>query len=375
MALLIIIVGIVARMTDLTSRIWQSSTSRIQTFQEARAGFEAMTRKLSQATLNTYYDYYNASDIPRCQVTGTANLAAFVPTTYDRYSEMQFISGQANAFALQSSTGGILTQTHAVFFQAPLGYSVSYQLIDNAINACGYFLQFGPADTVPPPVLDAQQATNSYKPRYRFRLMEMTQPTEQLAVYSGGYTGSSWFVQNAAKNNNSRVIAENVIALVLLPKLPNSQDDPNNPVGHGASLAPNYNYNSRVPLGAAAPDPGWPGASPPFPGDSFTAYSLVGGTSGGTRHAQIPPMMHLVMIAIDEISAARLQGGSTTVPPGIDLTKTTLFTDATMMAQDIQSVEDICNAKAGNPTNNKVRLTYRVFSSDIIMRDAKWSNN
>ena len=374
--LLVIIISIVVQITNQTSQIWLSSTARIQSFQEARAGFESMTRKLSQATLNTYYDYYNSNNQARSQVavglSGSAALnalSAFVPATYDRYSDLHFISGQAGTFQLQTSgttATPITTQTHAVFFQAPLGYSASssYQQLDDALNACGYFLRFDSANSsVPPHVLNSP----GYKPRYRFRLMEMTQPTEQLTIYSGTASQSAWFVQNAV--TNSRVIAENVIALVLLPKLPASQDT------SGTSLAPNYNYNSRIPLGAAN-DPSWPSANPIFPGDAFTATAVTSGsTTNGTRHAQLPPMMRLVMIVIDETSAARIQGSGTTPPAAINLALTTLFTDATKLDADVQSVEDICNAKAGNVTGNSIRLTHKVFNTDIIMRDAKWSNN
>jgi len=45
------------------------------------------------------------------------------------------------------------------------------------------------------------------------------------------------------------------------------------------------------------------------------------------------------------------------------------------MDADIQAVEDICNAKTGNLTGNRQRLTYRVFSTEILMREAKWSND
>lgn len=379
MALLIIIIGVVAQITNQTSKVWLSSTSRIQTFQEARAGFESMTRKLGQATLNTYYDYYDAGKISRSLVS-SANLASFVPSTYDRYSELHFISGQVQTFALQTSatnTKPITTQTHAVFFQAALGYSVNYQELDNALNACGYFLQFDDAAASIPPHV---KASPGYKQRWRFRLMEMTQPTEQLGIYDPAVAAAIpahskdclWFVANAAAN--SRVIAENVIALVMLPKMPPSQDDPANATGHGVSLAPNYNYNSRIPLGAvtdATTNPTLTG----FPGDAFIAYPTCGAPINATRHAQLPPIMQVVMIVIDEPSAARLQGNSTTPPAAIDLTKTSLFTNAANMAADIQAVEDICNAKSGNLTSNTLRLTYRIFNSEIGIRDAKWSNN
>ncbi len=377
MVLLVIITGIVIQITNQTCQIWRSSTAKIQTFQDARAGFEAMSRKLSQATLNPYYDYYNSNNQARSTValglSGSAALSAlagFVPSTYDRYSDLHFISGQVAAFLLQGSDGNtshITTQTHAVFFQAPCGYSAnaSYQDLDNALNACGYFLLFEDAKaSVPPHIANAP----GYHPRYRFRLMEMTQPTELLGIYAATGTAAQndWFVKNAVAQ--SRIIAENVIALVLLPKLPASEDSPDG-AGSGVSAAPNYNYNSRIHLNATL-DPSFSS----FPGDKFIAFPMTGGTASGSRHAQLPPIMRLVMIVIDEVSAARIQASGTTPPTGIDLTQTTLFTDASKLDTDIVQVENICNAAAGNLTGNTTRLKYRVFSTDIIMRNSKWSS-
>jgi len=371
--LLVIVLGIILTLTNQINKIWSSSNSRIQTFQEARAGYEAMTRRLSQATLNTYYDYYQ-------NVSGTytlrtpANASTFVPTTYDRVSDLHFITGQAVTLLAGSPTA-ITTQTQATFFQAPIGYSVTYQKLDDALNACGYFLKFDDAASSIPTYITAAP---SYKARYRYRLMEMLQPTENLGVYSSTSV-NNWFVANAA--SNSRILAENVIALVLLPKLQTTDDT------SGAALAPAYNYESRIGLGATT-DPNWPSASPAFPPDSFTASGIVttGSASAGTltstgttvtltRHNQLPPLMHVVMIVIDEASAVRLQGTSHTVPTAINLAGTSLFTDSTKLTNDIQSVEDICNAKTGNLTGNTMHLNYRIFSSDVIMRDAKWSNN
>jgi len=362
LALLAIIVGVVIQMTDQTSSLWRSSAMRIQAFQEARAGFESMSRNLSQATLNAYYDYYDASNTPRKNLGGAA-LASFAPATYDLISDLHFVSGQA-ATLLPPGDTGITTQTHAVFFQAPLGYSAFYPQLNNALNACGYFLQFDDASTmVPVHVRD----TPGYQPRYRFRLMEMSQRTETLTVYAPGKAQNDWFRQHAL--GNSRVIAENVIAFVLLPRLPSREDLPT-AAGRGVSLAPNYNYNSRVPFGAST-DPAWPAASPPFPPDGFTAYPITGSTAERKRHDRLPPLMRVVMIVIDESSAVRLQGGSTTPPAAIDLAQTNLFTDASRLDDDIRAVEDICNARPGNLTGNTQRLTYRVFSTDLIMRDAK----
>jgi prepilin-type N-terminal cleavage/methylation domain-containing protein len=358
-AILVIILAIVFELTSQVNQVWRSSTSRIQTFQEARAGFEAMTRRLGQATLNTYYDYYQNSSGTYTLRT-TANTATFVPSTYDRVSDLHFISGQAGTL-LASSPTAITTQTHAIFFQAPLGYSVSYQRLDNALNACGYYLLFDAATSSVPASISSAP---TYKPRYRFRLMEMLQPTESLGVYYGGV--NDWFVNNAA--SNSRILAENVIALALLPELPPTKD------ATGTALAPAYNYDSRIPLGATA-DPNWPSASPAFPPDSFTATSSTGTTVTVTRHHQLPPIVRVVMIVIDEPSAIRLQGNSTAVPAAINLSGTTLFKNATNLTSDLQSVENICNATAGNLTGNTLRLNYRIFDSQVILRDAQWSND
>lgn len=352
----VIIVGVVLNFTDQTSKIWRDATAKIQAFQEARAGFDAMTRNLAQAMLNTYYDYYDVNNVPRASLTTAGQLAGFVPHKYDRMSDLHFICGQAETL-LAGSVPPIITQTQAVFFQAPKGYTVTHEGLDHALNATGYFLQFDDGgDQVPDFIKDSP----GYKPRWRFRMMEMTQSSEELGVYAD--PGSSdWFVKNAAKS--SRVIAENVIALVLLPKLPERQDS------SGIALAPRYNFNSRIGLGKLS-DPEWPD----FPGDSFVASSPGGGSVTLTRHHQLPPIMRAVMVVIDEASAARLQGDGTTVPPAIDFRGTGLFTDASKLDEDIRKVEDICNAVPGNITGNTMKLSYRVFSTDIIMRQAKWSN-
>lgn len=364
--LLTLIIGVVLQMSDQTSKIWRDSAAKIQAFQEARAGFEAMTRKLSQATLNTYYDYYDSAKQPRTALSGTP-LANFNPATYDRISDLHFISGQAGTL-LKKSPQTIATQTHAVFFQAPLGYSVAYRELDNAINPCGYFLQFeDAAAALPDHVVNAP----SYQARYRFRLMEMMQRTERSGIYDpAALTKNDWFVKNAP--TASRVLAENVVALVLMPKLSPREDDPAG-LGKGVSIAPNYNYNSRIALGETT-DSSWPGATPAFPPDQFATYPTGLPPVNASRHHQLPPSMRVAMIVLDETSASRLQGTTTQVPAAIDLSTTALFTDAAQFAADLQAVEDICNARPGNLTGNRQKLTYRVFNTEIIMREAKWSN-
>lgn len=354
--LLMILIGLVMQISDQTSRVWRSSMAKIQSFQEARAGFEAMTRNLSRAVLNIYYDYYDSS-VPPVRRTAQ-NSATFTPGRYDRASELHFISGQADS--LLTGTG-IQTQTHAVFFQAPMGYTVQYPGMNEALNSCGYFVQFGTDGQYLPPHVHSQ--------RWRYRLMEMTQSTEELDIYNPGIldpfgaAGRKWFADHAA--TSSRVIAENVIALVLLPKLSAHDDDPSSPPNFGTSLAPNYNYDSRIPIGTQTHP-----SLPSFPGDSFEVSSKSKGSYGASRHHQLPPIMQVTMVVIDESSAARLHGKTEDAP---QIVPDGLFENARDLKQDLLELEKICNAEPGNQANNTQRLTYRVFSTEILMHGAKWS--
>lgn len=76
--------------------------------------------------------------------------------------------------------------------------------------------------------------------RYRYRLMEMTQRTENFSVYAGT-SGNNWFL--TAASSNSRPLSENIIALVLLPKLPPA--DQSTP-GLPTDLTTDYAYDSRT---------------------------------------------------------------------------------------------------------------------------------
>jgi len=99
----VVILGFMLRVSDQTSRIMRSTTGKVEQFREARTGFERITTRLSQATLNTYWDYNNAT----------------LPTRYERRSELRFVSG--SAASLLGNNGTQTRVTHCVFFNAPLG--------------------------------------------------------------------------------------------------------------------------------------------------------------------------------------------------------------------------------------------------------------
>lgn len=53
MAVLSLVMLVLLSITGTTQSIWKQTSQRIDSFQVARSGFESMTRRLSQATLNT----------------------------------------------------------------------------------------------------------------------------------------------------------------------------------------------------------------------------------------------------------------------------------------------------------------------------------
>ncbi len=92
---------------------------------------------------------------------------------------------------------------------------------------------------------------------------------------------------------------------------------------------------------------------------------------------QMPPLLQIAMVAIDEPSAKILQGSSTTAPAQITnaLTATNpnatppkpLFTVATNMTADVAYLQT--ELAAIQP-----HLNFQVFSTTIAIRSAKFSN-
>ena len=333
--------------TDATRKTWVTTTARAEQFRGARAGFESMTRRLSQATLNTYWDYFDASGAARTP----ENAATFVPTRYARQSELRFISGRAASLNLPSTC-----PTHAVFFQAPLGFvadRTNYSRMENLLNTWGYFIQFGDDSLLRPTFV-----TKTLAPyRSRFRLMELMEPSETMTLYvdeantpggSSAYVLKDWFTKPfRATPQPARVLAENIVALVLLPKLTPS-DQAAGKYNDG-SLAPGYLYDSTT-----------------------TGESKTGKLDANlnTRN-QLPPVIQITMVAVEETSFSRFQKAATTMPAlGLSSLFTTVGDTADPAkagyAKDLQTLQT-------NLVTSKPPLTYRVFSTNVSIKGAKWS--
>ena len=323
MTIVSILMIVLVTITGQTSAVWKDTTGKSNQFREARNAFESITRNLSQATLNTYYDYYAADGTSR----KASDPATFVPAKYGRQSELHFQTGPA---ATLLSGGVSKFPTHGLFFQAPLGFTedTGNAGLENLVNTWGYYLEFR-EDTDRPAYMPATG-------RYRYRLMEFMEPTENLKVYS---VPAQW-LQTVAGGARSHVIASNIICLTFLPKLP-----------------------SQGPAGDPRVDPGGSRLAPAYAYDSVTPGQAAAGAGRSSLH-QLPPVVEVTMVAIDEGSAVLLEQGST--PPDFGLSG--LFTDSTLSSRkaDLQKLE-----------NNLIdlKVNYRVFSTEVSLRGAKWSQD
>lgn len=310
-AILTVILTVIFGITQQTGNAWRSTSAKIDAFQGARAAFENITQTLGQATLNVYYDYYDAQGDRRT----AANAATFVPAAYGRYSDLHFLSGKALA------PGQI---THSVFFQTPAGYSDAAPLegMNTLLNACGFFVTHG-RDPARPAFLD--DLPQPPPDKYRHRLMQFLQPSQELAVLATP-SGSLWLTD--ALDGPAvpvRQIAENIVALIVRPRRADRDS--------GAPLAPLYEYDSRT--GTSVPQ-------------------------AATQH-QLPPLVDIIMVAIDENSARRLENGST--PP--DLGLASLFSTEANLEIDLATLETTLNTR---------HITYRIFRTTVPLRNAKWSS-
>jgi uncharacterized protein (TIGR02599 family) len=330
-ALIALLVIILASMTNATAFSWRYTSAKIEQFRGAETAFETISRRLSQATLNTSWDYQYPN-----------GNTALPPVKYVRQSDLRFISGEMQT--LMPSTNPP-RPTHGIFFQAPLGYvddTTNYGGMDNLLNTWGYYVEYN--QDVRPPFFN----TLPHPPplRYRFRLMEYMQPANKLTIYSltsgnPSYTGHEWFT-NAFNDPTPpvHVLADNVITLVLLPKLSPSEDPT------GTKLAPTYAYDSTTDAsnGAASLNP----------------------------KNQLPPIVQVTLVAIDESSVVRMTDSDTA---NLMAELGGLFIDATQYDADLK----LGLVASGNPslanylTSHKIN--YRIFTTNVSLRSAKWSRN
>ncbi|PTX99988.1 hypothetical protein DB346_19470 [Verrucomicrobia bacterium LW23] len=328
--LLLVIMAVTATVMDQTTRAWRQTNSKIEAFQNARAVFDVMTARLAPTTLNTYLDYYDAAGNPFRLATSPAS---FTAARYGRYSDLHFICGAAQTLVNPLPPNYSRVSSGAVFFVAPTGLAADADRrgTGGLLNASGFFLAFG-SDRGHRPYYITTPET------YRWRLMELSVPTESLTVF-GTSTGNAWF-QTPVSEGKVRPVADNVIALVVWPRL-SPADDP-----AGTALSTDYTYNSR------------------------TAATWSGSVQPVQAH-QLPPTLQVTMVVIDESAARRLATGSTP-PPQIDAITAGLFNANPASGGNlVQHYEEDLRTLEQRLTDS--RIAYRIFSSTISLKEAKWT--
>jgi uncharacterized protein (TIGR02599 family) len=234
------------------------------------------------------------------------------PTRYVRKSELGFLVGKAG----QNDMPGTAGTGCWVAFQAPAGVTSDPNLaaLPGLLNEFAYYIEYGDD---PGPFGGVS--------RSRYRLMQACRSTENLQTYQK--VNSGWV---SGINTSAAPIAENIIFMAVWPRLsPNTDPE-------GDDLTKSFDYDSRA----------WNGSG-----------------SQPSSSNQLPPMLQLTIVAIDEKAAARL---CTQSSPPSDLTGALdgLFTAST--ASKFQ--EDLTKLQA---TLNEKRISHRVFTTLVPIRESK----
>lgn len=312
MSILSIMLLLLSQLLDQIQKTWNYSEGRVSQFREARVAFDLITKSLSQATLNAYWGLeYDENNI----------IKNFQPV-----SELHFLTLRGDQIG-STADGQLLG--HSVFFQAPLGFSGKYRNLNNLLNARGYYLLFGPDTRYKPRIFNAE-------PSYRFRIMEYRPPAEENQIYIDGdderqrdldpnYT--EWFRDRLELYSNP--LAENIVAMVISPRdtLEEAGEDGQSTYSR---IAPEYTYDSNK-------------------------------HTNPLYLQQLPPLVRVTLVAVDEASAVRLEAEHGQSMPTV--VPTDLFRNTGNFESDVEKLSQQLNENGVN---------HRVFSTMVALRSAKW---
>ncbi len=325
MGILSILMLMLTVLLDQVQKSWRYSESRISQFREARVAFDLMTKNIGQASLNTYWDLADKDS------DGLFD-------GYFRTTELHFITLDATSI---NPSGGQEPVGHAIFFQAPLGFSTNYRNLNNLFNGRGYFVAFGSDEKFKPSFVDSED-------RYRYRLMEFRPPAESNQVFEDGYQEriadepqdfSQWYRQalgvgEGGFEDHLNPLAENILALIVAPR--DSLEDASNSRGETYSkIAPNFEFDSNDQS------------------EAFEAYSQ-----------QVPPLVRVTMVAVDEAAAVRYANEGAK-PEEIVNAFSGLFKKTESYSDDVQKLSE---------NLDNLQINHKVFSSLVMLRSSKWSS-
>jgi len=314
LAVLSVLVVLAASLIGAIQDVWKRSSARTEQFRSARQALETVSARLSQATLNPYW-------VVQTNASG-------VPVRYERQSDLRFLAGPAISTIGSTVGSGTIVPGSAVFFQAPTGYfsNSTDSSLNAAMNTFGYYVEYGPDSSRPPFI-----STSIIPTKNRFRLVEFIDPSDGLTVFSktsgnSAYNGKDWFTAPLATAGTRRVLADNIVAFVALPRLSSTEDST------GTALSPTYIYDTTTSNATPKLNP---------------------------KH-QLPPIVDIAVVAISETTANRITWGSSRP----DFGTSTLFQNAADMDADLETLR----------TNiEKMNLSARVFRTSVPISAARWS--
>lgn len=372
MTFVVILMLVVTQVIGIVQRSWVRANSRVSQFREARMAFDVMTRNLSQATLNTYWENQFdplGFDAAQQELKKAKN--------YVRRSELQFICGPTTTLLTQAASSAQDFPAHAVFFQAPLGVTNltvasnnSQANTENMVNLMcgrGYFVEWGSDASFRPPFL---ASLSSVPVRNRMRLMEYSPTAEMNRIYdsslrplvdsqTGTNNGKKWFnvgnysaLSSVVTSNEqvatrafTRPVAENILALIISPQ----QEVTGNGTAQPYAIAPNYIWDSTL----------------------TTQPGATGSTNNpqGTQHL-LPPLLKVTMVALDQASGDLLSSNEQ-LRKDVLGQLTSMFKTASKFTQEVDGTDS-------NPSDLQQllvakKLNYRVFTTTIALKQARWS--
>jgi len=325
MGILSVLMLLLTIMLDSVQRSWTYSESRISQFREARVAFDLLTKNLSQASVNTYWDLIDEDN--------DGVIDGFFKT-----SELHFEVMRAER--LRQASGSQDPVGHAVFFQAPLGFSSRFRNLDNLYNGRGYFVAYGSDRNFRPSWLPGDAT-------YRFRLMEFRPPAESNQVFADGdeqrrnrerQEFTQWFLQRMNIGEGSfeqhlNPLANNIVGLFISPRDSIGGRGSDSRRNTFSKIAPRYLFDSNDE------------------DDEFEPFAQ-----------QVPPLIRVTMVAIDETSAERISFENPTTTP--QLIPGGLFVETERYQQDVDQLVESLHEEGVN---------HKVFSSVVMLRSAKWS--
>lgn len=369
---LVILMLVVSQVIGIVQRTWVRANSRVSQFREARQAFDTLSRSLSQATLNNYWD----NEFDNVGTDAAGQQISFA-REYFRQSELQFICGPTSKVIPAAAGNAQNYPGHAVFFQAPLGIAslvatpaqggggaqqpVNTENMVNLLCGRGYFVEWGSDASFRPAFLD--QLNNAVPVRSRLRLMEYSPTAEKNRIYDTNLRpitshSMEWYqdvltseVQDSKETAQTRAftrpIAENIIALVISPQI----EVTGNTTVAPYAIAPQYLYDSTLKVN--------PGSSP------------INASPQGTQHL-LPPLLKVSMVALDERSGEFLAREENSQMRAQLLTAIAgKLQNASSLTEELDGTQ----GKVGSLVQLLLdqKLNYRIFSTTIALKQARWS--